>query len=67
MSDIGGTNPLESGFAWAIDWDTDFLGKEALEKAKETGINRKILGFTLDSREDEIAIQDGDPILYENI
>lgn len=66
MSDIGGTNPLEPGVAWAIDRDTDFIGKEFLEKAKEAGINRKILGFILDSREDEIAIQDADPILYKN-
>lgn len=67
MSDIGGTNPLESGFAWAIDWNTNFIGKDALEKAKEAGVNRKLLGFVLDSTDDEISIEDGDPILSEDI
>lgn len=65
MSDIGGTNPLESGFEWAVDWDTDFIGKEALLKAKDEGVTRNLVGFVLDSTEDEIAIEDGEPILLQ--
>lgn len=63
MSDVGGTNPLESGFAWAVDWDTDFIGKEALLKVKDEGATRDLVGFVLDSTDDEIEIKDGDAIL----
>lgn len=60
MSDVGETNPLESGFGWAVDWDTDFIGKEALAKVKENGAERKLLGFELvDQDIDESLIEDG--------
>lgn len=64
MSDIGGTNPFEAGFAWAVDWDTDFIGKEALLKVKEAEVTRKLLGFVLDSEDDEVAIDAGDPVTF---
>lgn len=48
MSDLEGTNPLESGFEWSIHWDKDFVGKEALEKVKKEGAKRSLLGFTID-------------------
>ena len=38
-------NPLEAGLGWAIAWDTDFVGKEALEKIKADGPARKLFGI----------------------
>ena len=53
MSDLAGTNPLEDGFGWTIDWDSDFIGKEALLKVKAEGAKRNLLGFTV---EDDAAV-----------
>ena len=33
----GGRTPLEATLGWTIDWDHDFIGKEALIKQKEKG------------------------------
>lgn len=33
----GGHTPLEAMLSWAINWDHDFIGKEALIKQKEKG------------------------------
>ena len=38
-------NPLEAGLGWAIAWDTDFVGKAALEKIKAEGPTRKLFGI----------------------
>ncbi|UUX33579.1 aminomethyltransferase family protein [Fundicoccus culcitae] len=65
MSDVGGMNPIDAGFAWAVAWDTDFIGKEALAKAKEAGSRRALLGFVLDSDDDEVAIDAGDDVMVE--
>lgn len=35
--------PLESGFKWACDFEKDFIGKEALEKLQEKGVERKLV------------------------
>jgi len=32
----GGRTPLEAGLGWLINWDHEFIGKEALLKQKET-------------------------------
>ncbi len=48
MSDLRGTNPLETGFDRTIDWDKEFIGKSALEKIKAEGPKRHLLGFTVD-------------------
>lgn len=56
MSDLAGTNPLEDGFDWTIDWDKDFVGKDALLKVKEEGAKRALLGFTVDDDDAEVAV-----------
>lgn len=56
MSDLAGTNPLEDGFDWTIDWDKEFVGKEALLKVKETGAKRALLGFTVDDAAAEVEV-----------
>lgn len=54
MSDLAGTNPLEVGFDWTIDWNKNFIGKEALLKVKEEGPTHTLLGFTVDDDMAEI-------------
>lgn len=46
MSDLEGANPLEVGYGWTIAWDSDFIGKDALLKAKEN-VNRDLFGYEL--------------------
>ncbi len=45
MRDLGHTNPFEVGLAGNINWDKDFIGKDALLKVKENGPAREMLGF----------------------
>jgi aminomethyltransferase len=43
------TNPLEAGLAWTVRWDKgDFIGKEAILRVKNAGVERRLLGLTLD-------------------
>ncbi len=41
------TTPLEANLGWACKFDSDFIGKEALLKQKETGLTKKLIGFEL--------------------
>ncbi len=42
------TNPLEAGLGWTVKLNkSDFVGKEALEKIKADGLNRKLIAFEL--------------------
>lgn len=45
MMDLWQTNPLEVGFEKSIAWDTDFIGKSALERIREQGPKRELLGI----------------------
>lgn len=51
-NDIGAsTNPYEAGLGWVIKLDKgNFIGRDSLERIKEEGIKRKLVGFELDSR-----------------
>lgn len=45
------TNPLEAGLGWLTKLDTDdFVGKDALLRVKEEGIQRKLVGFVATER-----------------
>ena len=45
------TSPLEAGLAWITKLkNTDFIGKDHLVKQKETGLSRRLVGFTVESR-----------------
>ena len=45
------TLPIESGLSWVVKMDTDdFIGKEAIAKAKEKGLTRKLVGFKMIDR-----------------
>ena len=60
-------NPVEAGllFACKLKTDIDFLGRTAVEKAKAEGPRRRVVGFSVDSREamlwgGELILRDGD-------
>lgn len=42
------TTPLEAGLEWTIAWEKgDFIGRETLERQKEDGVPRRLVGFEL--------------------
>ena len=45
MRDLNHTNPFEVGLEKNINWDKEFIGKEALLKIKENGPEREMVGF----------------------
>ena len=51
-NDIDDTvTPLEANLAWLVKFPKgDFVGRSALEKQKETGVQKKLVGFTLQDR-----------------
>lgn len=48
MRELMHTNPFEVGLTRGINWDKEFIGKEALLKIKEEGPEREMLGFTME-------------------
>ena len=45
------TNPLEAGLSWTVKFGKDdFNGKSELEKVKENGVQRKLVGFIMEER-----------------
>lgn len=45
------TNPYEAGLGWVVKpAKKDFIGKSAMLAAKEAGVKRKLVGFTLQDR-----------------
>jgi glycine cleavage system aminomethyltransferase T len=45
-------NPFEAGLPFAVDMDTDFIGRQALAEARESGIDSRITPLTLDDSTD---------------
>lgn len=41
------TTPLEAGLGWIVKFHKDFVGKQALEKQKQEGFQRRLVGFVL--------------------
>ncbi|MEM1335876.1 MAG: glycine cleavage T C-terminal barrel domain-containing protein, partial [Actinomycetota bacterium] len=41
-------NPLELGLDRLVAWDTEFLGKAALEQVRDEGVRRRLIGIFLD-------------------
>lgn len=52
--DMYGLTPYEAGLGWSVDLGKDFIGKEALARAQEEGMQRKLVGleFEAESYED---------------
>ena len=65
--DMFGLTPYECGLEWSVSLDKDFIGKEALVKAKEEGPKYKLVGleYLSESYEDiaqkEIVYRHGVP------
>ncbi len=48
MRDLHRCNPFEVGLERGIDWDKEFIGKDALLRIRESGVEREMLGFTME-------------------
>jgi glycine cleavage system aminomethyltransferase T len=62
-------NPYEAGLPFAVDMDTEFVGREALAAAKEEGVDNRITPLTLDDSTDIVlsgrpVLKDGEAIGY---
>ncbi|MBB6646671.1 GcvT family protein [Halobellus ruber] len=57
------SNPYEAGLGFAVDLDTDFVGKEALAAAKAEGVDAEITPITLDDSTD--ILRTGAPVLVD--
>jgi aminomethyltransferase len=44
------TTPLEAGLEWVVDWDHDFVGREALEAQRRDGLPRRMVAFRTGGR-----------------
>ncbi|REK23308.1 MAG: glycine cleavage system aminomethyltransferase GcvT [Actinobacteria bacterium] len=44
------TTPIEAGLGFAVDFDHDFVGKDALERQRDDGLERRLIGFVLEGR-----------------
>jgi aminomethyltransferase len=45
------TNPLEAGLDWAVKWNHDFVGRDALQRVQAAGgTGRKLVGLTTSSK-----------------
>ncbi len=41
------TTPLEAGLKWTVDFDRDFIGKQALLDEKKAGLKKRLKGFEM--------------------
>lgn len=44
------TSPIEGGLGWITKFDKDFVAKEIIQKHKEEGIIRKLVGFEMQEK-----------------
>lgn len=45
------TDPIEAGLDWVIDWDKDFIHRDALKVLKDQGVNRTLVGMVAHGRQ----------------
>ena len=41
------TNPLEAGLDWTVSLDKDFIGRDAIVRARRQGLSRILVGFKM--------------------
>ena len=41
------TNPLEAGLEWTLNLDKNFIGRDAIVRAREHGVSRQLVGFKM--------------------
>lgn len=61
--------PLEAGLSFAIAWDTEFIGREALLAQRERGLTKRMVTFVLEDPEpmlwgSEPILRDGQTVGY---
>ncbi|MDO5509231.1 MAG: glycine cleavage system aminomethyltransferase GcvT [Weeksellaceae bacterium] len=44
------TTPLEAGLGWVTKFNNEFVGSDVLQKQKEEGVERKLIGFKMIDR-----------------
>jgi len=44
------TSPLEAGLGWVVDFDHEFVGREALLRQRDDGLAKQLVGFRLAGR-----------------
>ena len=44
------TTPLEAGLEWVVDWEHEFVGREALVAQRDEGVGRALVAFRTDGR-----------------
>jgi glycine cleavage system aminomethyltransferase T/glycine/D-amino acid oxidase-like deaminating enzyme len=64
-------DPYEANIGFAVDLDTEFVGRDALVKARDEGIDRRLVPLTLDEPGAVVAagspvVRDGNVIAYVN-
>jgi len=56
-------SPIQAGLDFAIAWDTDFIGRSALEKQRDTGETNRVVTIVLD---DKNAVPlGGEPVYFD--
>ena len=71
MRDLAHTNPFEVGLEHGINWDKDFIGKDALLKVKEEGPAREMIGFEVCDENEDFYIRSkqyggpGEPVFVD--
>ncbi|MEM7209023.1 MAG: FAD-dependent oxidoreductase [Pseudomonadota bacterium] len=41
-------NPIQAGLDFAVDWNSDFIGRDALERARQNGATNEVFNIILD-------------------
>lgn len=44
------TSPLEADLAWVVNWEHDFVGRDALTAQREAGLPKRLVGFVMEGR-----------------
>ncbi|MEL6560769.1 MAG: glycine cleavage system aminomethyltransferase GcvT [Bacteroidota bacterium] len=60
------TSPLEAGLGWITKFSKEFINSEALQKQKEEGLSKKLVGFELTDKgipRSGYEIYDGDQLI----
>jgi glycine cleavage system T protein (aminomethyltransferase) len=42
-----GTNPMEAGLEWTLNLDKDFIGRDAIVRARDLGLTRSLVGLKM--------------------
>ena len=69
MRDLRHVNPLEVDLDKGINWEKDFIGRDALMKINEAGPAREMVGFTVEEADIHIKGRhmgnEGDPVIKD--